>query len=157
MWCEFGERRRTLEHVVLIAATFQCVWSAFDLQLFAPLIDGQSNVYWQHHSFYWYENLTKNEKSDGCVKNPPPSCAASLCFYLLTHNVLNNPPGDTYPRFFKNSHFQIVEMREYLIPSNIAFSKKKQQRRRHKIYYIGIVIEDSRKEKKLLPVLSCGV
>ena len=73
-----------------------------------------------------HELLTKNEEkkiSDGCSLKPSPSTSR----LLSTHSFVLTILGDTHPRFFlKNSHFQIVEMREHLIPSNIAFLKRRQ-------------------------------
>ena len=72
-----------------------------------------------------HESLTKNEKkiSDGCSVETLPLYE---CAFIYSQLRFNNPRRHTSTFFLKNSHFQIVEMREHLIPSNIAFLKRRQ-------------------------------
>ena len=71
-----------------------------------------------------HEMLTKNGKKKSrmaAVETLP------LYEYAFIYSQLrfNNPRRHTSTFFLKNSHFQIAEMREYLIPSNIAFFEGK--------------------------------
>ena len=134
-WCEFGSQ----EHVCACVSIWSwlqhhfrehCVSDIlFDLQLYFLL---RSSDRWTIQRLLATLLLVKNtnclqrmkKKNLGWLQLKPSPSTSRL---LSTHSFVLTILGDTHPRFFlKNSHFQIVEMREHLIPSNIAFLKRRQ-------------------------------